>query len=159
MVPYRLLQNFALFQGLNEDELKALAVLAREETFEEEEMIFPEGTEAKHVYLLAEGRVALRFRLPMKSLSRETTIDMVSKGEAFGWSAMVKPHRFTAAAICAERTTCLAFERADLEALFQENNHIGYVVMQNLSEVIAVRLRDLRLQLIREIGQSLMYGW
>jgi CRP-like cAMP-binding protein len=159
MIPYRLLQGFDLFNGLDEDELKAVAALGREETFYEGDVIFQEGTEAKSVYLLAEGRVALRFRLPLKPLTRETTIDTMSKGEAFGWSALVRPHRLTASAICSEQARCLVFERADLEQLFHENNHIGYVIMENLGAVIAGRLRDVRLQLIREMGQSLMYGW
>jgi len=159
MVPYRLLQGFELFDGLNEDELKTLATLGHEENFDEGEVIFQEGTEARRVYLLLEGRVALRFRLPLKPPSRETTIDMVSKGGAFGWSALVKPHRLTATAICSEPTKCLAFEGEALKGLFQENNHVGYVMMEHLAAIIASRLRDVRLQLIREIGQSLMYGW
>jgi CRP-like cAMP-binding protein len=159
MVPYRLLQGFDLFENLNEDELKAVADLAHEENFEEGEVIFQEGTEARRVYLLLEGRVALRFRLPLKPPSRETTIDTMSKGEAFGWSALVRPHRLTATAICSEPAKCVAFEREDLQRLFEENNHIGYVIMVQLSAVIASRLRDVRLQLIRETGQSLMYGW
>jgi CRP-like cAMP-binding protein len=159
MVPYRLLQGFELFEGLNEDELKAVAALGHEESFDEGEMIFQEGTEARRMYLVLEGRVALRFRLPLKPPSRETTIDAMGKGEAFGWSAMVRPHRLTATAICSEPAKCLVFEREDLRQLFQENNRIGYLVMEHLAAIIASRLRDVRLQLIRETGQSLMYGW
>jgi CRP-like cAMP-binding protein len=159
MIPYRLLQGFDLFNGLSEDELKSVAALGREETFNEGEVAFQEGTEARRVYLLAEGRVALRFRLPLKPLNRETTIDTVGKGEAFGWSALVRPHRLTATAICSEQAKCLVFEGEDLRQLFQENYHIGYVIMENLAAVIAGRLRDVRLQLIREMGQSLMSGW
>jgi CRP/FNR family cyclic AMP-dependent transcriptional regulator len=159
MIPYRLLQGFSLFEGLSEDELKIIADQGREEDYDEGEVIFEERTEARHVFLLAEGRVALRFRLPLKPLTRETTIDTVSKGEVFAWSALVKPHRLTATAICSERAKCLVFEGEDLHRIFQENNHIGYVVIENLAAVIAGRLRDVRLQLIREIGQSLMHGW
>src|SRR3989304_3681046 len=136
MVPYRLLQGFELFEGLNEEELRAVAALGHEENFDEGEVIFQEGTEARRVYLLLEGRVALRFRLPLKPPSRETTIDMVSKGGAFGWAALVKPHRLTATAICSEPIKCVAFEREDLRRLFQENNHIGYTVMEHLTAVI-----------------------
>jgi CRP-like cAMP-binding protein len=159
MVPYRLLQGFELLEGLNEDELKAVAAFGHEESFNEGEVIFQEATEARRVYLLLEGRVALRFRLPLKPPSRETTIDTMGKGEAFGWSALVRPHLLTATAICSEPSKCLAFEREDLRQLFQENNHIGFTVMEHLAAVIATRLRDVRLQLIRETGQSLMYGW
>jgi len=159
MIPYRLLQGFDLVKGLSEDELKSVAALGREETFNEGEVVFQEGTEARRVYLLVEGRVALRFRLPLKPLNRETTIDTVGKGEAFGWSALVTPHRLTATAICSEQAKCLVFEGAELRQLFQESHHIGYVIMENLASVIAGRLRDVRLQLIREMGQSLMSGW
>jgi hypothetical protein len=68
-------------------------------------------------------------------------------------------HPLTATAICSEASRCLTFEREDLQRLFQENNSIGYVVMEHLTAVIASRLRDVRLQLIRELGLSLMHGW
>jgi hypothetical protein len=83
MVPYRLLQGFDLFDGLNEDELKAIAALGHEENFDEGEVIFQEGAEARRVYLLLEGRVTLRFRLPLKPPSRETTIDTMGKVSGF----------------------------------------------------------------------------
>lgn len=159
MTRYQILQGFKLFEGLKEDELKAIAELAHEENFEVDEVIFEEGKEAQRVYLVLEGGVALRFRLPARPLTRETTIDTMGKGEAFGWSTLVSPHRLTATAICTEPTKCLAFRRADLHQLFQENNHIGYVVMEHLATLVARRLRNVRLQLIREVGQSLIWGW
>jgi len=159
MVPYRLLQGFEVFNGLTDDELKLVANLGREESFEEDQVIFSEESPAETFYCVLEGRVAIRFRLLTRPITRETTIDTVRKGEVFGWSALVRPYRLTASAICAERTRCITFSGAELRQLFQENCHIGYVVMENLAEVIASRLRDVRLQLIREVGLSLIHGW
>lgn len=159
MVPYRLLQGFEVFNGLTDDELKLVANMGREEAFDEEALIFAEDTQAETFYCVLEGRVALRFRLLTRPMTKETTIDTVRKGEVFGWSALVRPHRLTASAICAEKARCITFSGKELQQLFQENCHIGYVVLENLAEVIATRLRDVRLQLIREVGQSIIHGW
>ncbi|MBI5956978.1 MAG: cyclic nucleotide-binding domain-containing protein [Chloroflexi bacterium] len=159
MVPAKVLRGFEIFQGLSDEQIKEIAALAKEEEFEEGAVIFQEDTEAENLYILEEGRVALRFRLIVRPLSKETTVDTVRRGEAFGWSALVKPHRLTASAICAERAKAVVIRGKELRELFEKNHHVGYIVMTNIAEIIATRLRDVRLQLIREMGQSILYGW
>jgi CRP-like cAMP-binding protein len=46
-----------------------------------------------------------------------------------------------------EKVRVIAIKGADLNALFEDNSHIGFVVMKRLADVISSRLRRTRQQL------------
>jgi CRP-like cAMP-binding protein len=154
MVSKDLTQNLGLFSGLNQKERNRVAVLSREIHFDRDAVIFQEDTEAADLFVLLDGRVALRFRTGMHPMSTELTTDIIKPGEIMAWSALVPPGRLTASGICLEPVRVLAINAATLKKLLDDDPHIGYIVMKNLSEVIATRLRDTRLSLMQEIGQA-----
>jgi CRP-like cAMP-binding protein len=154
MISQELMQGLGLFSGLNQKEQNRVAALSRELRFDRDAVIFKEGTEAEDLYVLLEGRVALRFHIGMHPLSTELTTDVIEPGEIMAWSALVPPGRLTASGVCLEPVRVLAIAGAALRKLLDDDPHIGYAVMTNLAEVIATRLRDTRLRLMQEIGQA-----
>ncbi len=159
MVSPELLQDLRLFVGLSGEEQARVAAIAHEARYAKDVVIFQEDTEAEDLYVVLEGRVALRFRLGMHTKSKQVTIDAVQPGEVMGWSALVPPRKLTASAVCLEPVRALTIEGAELRTLLDSDPRLGYAVMNNLAEVIATRLRDTRLQLAQEIGQTdVVYG-
>ena len=77
----------------------------------------------------------------------DVTIEEVTPGRIFGWSALVRQRRFTASVRALEKARVIAIANADLNALFEEDSHIGFVVMKRLADVISSRLRRTRQQL------------
>ena len=154
MISKELLQGLELFSGLTPKEQNRVAALSRELRFDRDAVIFKEDTEAEDLYVLLEGRVALRFRTGIHSMSSEVTTDVIEPGEIMGWSALVPPGRLTASGVCLEPVRLVAIPGADLRKLLNDDPHLGYSVMRNLAEVIATRLRDTRLRLMQEIGQA-----
>lgn len=154
MVTHELLQGLKVFAGLSEEELRRVAAVTQERRFAQDAVIFREDTEAQELFLVLEGRVALRFRLGLHPNSKEVTIDVVQPGEVMGWSALVPPRKLTASAVCLEPVRALTIEGAELRTLLDSDPRLGYAVMNNLAEVIATRLRDTRLQLVQEISQA-----
>jgi CRP/FNR family transcriptional regulator len=147
MVCVRDLCPCELFAGLNEQELEEIAGIAREETYQAGDLICAERQRADRLFVLCEGRVELRVRL--RSLLEpdvELTIEEVEPGSIFGWSSLVKQRQFTASARALERVRLMAIGSEDLNQLFDRNAHIGFVVMKQLAEVIASRLRHTREQ-------------
>lgn len=134
-----------LFVGLNDEEIEQIAALARKETYEAGELICAEREAADHLFVLCEGRVQVHIRL-RSSLEPdgEVMIEEVEPGHIFGWSSLVKQRRFTASVRALEPVTALAFRAEELNALFDRNAHIGFVLMKQLAEVIASRLRHTR---------------
>jgi CRP/FNR family cyclic AMP-dependent transcriptional regulator len=148
MVPTDALNQCELFADLNDEELDKIAQICHEETHEPEEVIFGERDVAEKIYILQKGRVAVQMHLRSDlEPNGDVTIEEVAPGQIFGWSALVKQRRFTASVRALEKVKVIAIKSADLNALFEENPHVGFVVMKRLADVISSRLRRTRQQL------------
>jgi CRP-like cAMP-binding protein len=142
------LHECELFAGLREDELERIATIAHEEEYQAGEQIFAEREPANRLYILRTGRVKVHIRLRSTlEPDGDVTIEEVEPGRIFGWSCLVKQRRFTASVRALEPVTALAIDAGDLQTLFDQDAHIGFVVMKQLAEVIASRLRHIRKQL------------
>jgi CRP-like cAMP-binding protein len=139
-----------LFAGLTDEELQQVAFIASEEMYEPGTLILAEQEHATRLYILCEGRVQVHVRLEsVAEPSGEMTVEEVDPGRVFGWSALVKQQRFTASVRALEPVRVFAISADELNALFERNAHIGFVVMKGLAEVIASRLRRFRQQCAR----------
>jgi CRP-like cAMP-binding protein len=148
MVSIDALKKCELFADLNDEELDKIAQICCEEIHEPQEVIFGECDIAEKIYILQEGRVAVQMHLRSDlEPNGDITIQEVSPGRIFGWSALVRQRRFTASVRALEKVKVIAINSADLNALFEENSHIGFVVMKRLADVISSRLRRTRQQL------------
>jgi CRP/FNR family cyclic AMP-dependent transcriptional regulator len=139
------LHSCELFTGLSGDELQEIAAIAREDAYEEGDLILAEDQLAGQLFILSEGRVQVHVRLRSAvEPEGEMTIEEVEPGRIFGWSSMVKQRRFTASVKALEPVKVLVIDADELNALFDRNAHIGFVLMKQLAEVIASRLRHTR---------------
>jgi len=153
MVSTEALRTCELLEGLSEEELQKIAGVGHEERREGGCVIFAEGSEATTLYILQEGKVRLEYQIcPQPDFCREIAIALDRRGQVFGWSALVRPRRLTATARCVGEVTLMAIEGSDLNDIMEKNSHIGFVVMKNLAEVIASRLREAK----RLVGERVM---
>lgn len=145
MVTLEVLRPCELFDGLSNQELATIAALARQETYAAGEEIVTEQGLAERLFILQSGRVQLHIHL-RSSLERdgEVTIEDMEPGRIFGWSSLIRQRRFTATARALEPVSAISLSAADLILLFNQDTHVGFVVMKQLAEVIASRLRVTR---------------
>lgn len=143
-VSLKTLRQFALLDGLADPELLLVSRLAREESHPAEAVLFSEGTEATALYLLVKGKVSLekRIQLGPHGSSRMATIEILSPGASFGWSAVVAPYVYTASAVCMEPCTVVALDGPGLRRLCASNHLIGHLLMEQVARVVATRLKD-----------------
>ena len=145
MISIEKLSPCDLFVGLNETELEQVAAIAYEETYQSGDQIFAAQEAAERLYILCQGRVQLHIRLRSAlEPGGDVTIEAVEPGCVFGWSSLVKQRRFTGTARALEPLTVIVLEARELTDLFDQNAHIGFVVMKQLAEVIASRLDHAR---------------
>lgn len=150
MIGLEALRKSDLFEGLSDDELAAIARLAREETYGAGATIFRENDVAKNLYIVRDGRVAILIEI---GRGKQTVIDTIGRNGSFGWSAMVPPYLLTGTAKTIERTRLIVLTGQDLRELCRINCATCYAIMEKLATIISSRLKDTRLQLI-----GLMYG-
>lgn len=135
------LRKSQLFDELTDAELDKVVRLTREETYEAGEIIFNEGEMAKELYIVEDGRVVLEMSIRLgRGSGRQGSIDVLTKGQVFGWSAVAEPYTFTMSARGVEKTTVLAIDREGLWHLFEENSSLGFKVMKKVVSVVSSRL-------------------
>lgn len=144
----QLLKRCEVFIGLNDNDLEKVSTLSswRRETFKAGEFIFHEDIEVKDFHIMEEGLVRIVVSYQDESLDKLTQIpvDIITRGDVFGWSSIVSGHVATTSAICIEPSSVIVVDGAELKALLDSNHSMGYEVMQGLVRVIGTRLGDLR---------------
>jgi CRP-like cAMP-binding protein len=154
MVTPAQLRSIPWFSQLPEEQLAALAAIGTERSLPAGAVVHSEDNVADTVYVILEGRVGVRISLRPFIKSRQLCLDVLQTGELFGWSALVPPHKLTGSAVCLMDVRLIAWEREPLRAALEKDPVLGYRFMSLLSEVVATRLRDARMQLIQELAQT-----
>jgi signal transduction histidine kinase len=136
------LRSSEIFQGLTGEELDKLLPLCQEQFYEAGAVMFCEGAQCNYVQTLRSGKVALETELTIsRSAAERATIDVLSEGSSFCWSALMEPHILTSSGRCLEKTEIIALDGEKLKALLDENPQMGYKVASNLVKVVASRLQ------------------
>lgn len=145
-----LLGTFELFKGLNPDQLKQIAATAVKETFDENQEVFHEKSTESDIYILTEGRVQIVGAL---GKTDSATIHTILPGKLFGEFAFIDGEPRSATAVALEKSTVFKLPRLALNSLLEKDSAIGFLVMRNLSRILARRIR----QTAHELRSSLMW--
>jgi CRP/FNR family cyclic AMP-dependent transcriptional regulator len=153
MVSSDILREYPFFAGLSEEELRSVAEITQEKTYEPNTYIGYEGKPAEKLYMVVLGHVEIQINTDADGLERETVV-VRHAGEICGWSALVKPYILTASLFCPVRVTVLEIDAGALREMFERDHHLGYIMLQKVAAVASERLRDTRLQLLGRAAQQ-----
>jgi CRP-like cAMP-binding protein len=153
-VDTRELRSAAIFGELRDTEAAQLLAVARPQQCHKGECLFLLGDHADRLYVVLTGKMELTFPLSFGGVVRDVPVELKTPGSALGWSALVKPHRFTLSARAAETSELAAFLRQDLLRVFEAEPRIGYVVMRHISEVVGRRLLQVQALWARELQRA-----
>ena len=152
-----LLNQVEIFKGLDQAQLNAVKDCCQIKTFVEGEKIFGEGEEASVLWAVIEGRVDLRYDLPGRKSSKETTIAGISEGNVFGWSCFVPPFKYRLSGYSTKNSQLIEINRDCLIKVLDGNAPIGYRVMSNLAVVIGTRFQQLQHEAALCEGEILLH--
>ena len=158
MISVDLLRQFDFFQGLSDEQVKKLADIADEESYKAGFQIWKKGDPAKTLYLVEGGKVVLSMETYMGTARPpvQVTADIITKGDAMGWSAVIEPYVYTLGARCIDDSKAITFEGDKLRDLLDKDIKLGYVFMQATAKVIATRLTHTEIILVGERGFSIL---
>jgi len=158
MISVDLLRQFDFFQGFSDEQVKKLADIADEESYRAGVQIYKKGDPAKKLYLLEGGKIVLAMDTYMGTARppMQVTVDIVTKGDAMGWSAVIKPYVYTLGARCIDDSKAIVFEGDKLRDLLDKDIKLGYAFMQATAKLIATRLTHTEIILIGERGLSVL---
>jgi CRP-like cAMP-binding protein len=143
------LRHCHLLEPLSDQQIAELAARATTRSLAEGESLFAQNAEARELFVVASGRLAVRLATPTGHV-----IEVFDAGQyrLSGWSALVAPHVYIADAQAVEDTTVLVIAAADAEEVLLREPAAAYAVMKNLAGTISVRLRDIKEELIELLG-------
>ncbi len=137
------LRSSEAFNDFTEEELDQLLPLCTEELYEAGTTLFGEGEPSLSLQTIKSGRIALETRLTVGRSSSETaTVDVLSGGSIFGWTAVIPPHVFVFSSRCVEDAEIIAVDGEGLKALMDKTPRTGYKLASNLTKVMSSRLRN-----------------
>jgi len=152
------LRKMSLFEQLSDKQLSSLAAVAREQSIEEGQYLFLLGGNADRLHVLVEGEIEICFPLTLGGDVRDVTVETRSSGEICGWSALVKPYRYTLSGRATKACRLLALPRPSLLDLFEADPRVAYLVTRSIAEVIGRRLFKMRALWARELQRAVEGG-
>ncbi len=144
----------ALFEGLDEPGRRRLSAAIRRRTLEKDEYLFLLGDSAADFFVLARGKVDLCLPMRASGVLKDVSVESVGAGQALGWSALVKPYRFTLSARATEPSEVICLARRDLLELFEADLGIGYAFFTRIAELVGIRLLTFQALWMRELQRA-----
>jgi len=145
----KILEMVDIFRGLSPRQLESLAQVSEEKEYRGGEVVFAEHSSGGEVYIIKKGKVCIE--LGLKGKPNTATIQRLGVGQIFGELALTDRRSRSATAICDNDCEIITIDRDKLNELFERDNRLGYIVMRNLAQLLAVRLRRTDLMLVASI--------
>ncbi len=120
------LTNIQLWQGLPEEQLDAIADIARLQTYAKGKTIFEQGDEGRGFFVVRSGRVKV-FKLSMDG--KEQILHFFGKGEHFAEVPVFDGAPFPASAAAVEKSELLFFARQDFLALLHQHPSLAIAML------------------------------
>jgi CRP-like cAMP-binding protein len=132
-----ILRKHPFTQGMSEPNIAALAPLAAQVTFEENEVVLEDGQRSNAFYVVTQGSVAVELRTPRYVVC----VDVVAANSAFGWSALLDHQDTTFQVRAREHTTALRLDGPQLRALCRHDPALGVELLHRTLYLVARRVR------------------
>jgi CRP-like cAMP-binding protein len=150
MISPELLRRYPFFGYLSDSQLKSIAMLSDEVSYQDGETLFNIDEPANVLFFLMEGSVDLHYVVIDRDdphRSRDVYVGLVNTGEPLGISALIEPYRYTAAAVASNACRLLRIDAVGLRAMCTANADLAAILMRHTARAAMSRLDETRLQL------------
>ena len=145
----KVLKKVEMLRGLSLQQLEALAQISQEKKYHRGDAVFTERSTGGEVYVIKKGKVCIE--LSLRGKPDTTTIQRLGEGQLFGELALVDTRSRSATVVCESDCEIIAIDRDKLNKLIEQDAGLGYVVMRNLAQLLAERLRRTDLMLVATV--------
>jgi CRP-like cAMP-binding protein len=150
MISPELLRRYRFFGLLNDHQQKAMAMISKEATVHEGDVLFEEGQLAEGLYFLLEGCIDLYYKVEGAFSPpdfKEIPVCQVNIGEPFGISTLIEPYVLTSTARSTNTSRVLRFDGNALRELFMEDPELELLLLRQVAKTAVERLHATRTQL------------
>ena len=144
MISPELLRRYPFFANIDENSVKAVAMIADETCVPAGKQMFREGDSADAMHIITRGEIQIQYVLGDES---RRTVDTLVDGDILGWSALVHPFKYTAVGTTSKETNLITIQAKKLRELCDKDPLLGYRLMTEIAKLLASRLEGARIQL------------
>jgi CRP-like cAMP-binding protein len=151
MISPELLRRFPFFSFMNDKQLKAVAMIAEEKTYNNAEDVVANNTPASKLFFLIEGTASYYYIVTSEHdpyYKQEYFISDFNPGEIFGISALIEPYVFTASVRAEKTCRLIEIDASALRALCEVDMQLSCGLMRAVAKAAMERLQHTRVQLI-----------
>jgi CRP-like cAMP-binding protein len=148
-----LLKTIDLFLGLSDHQLERINSLCRKTKYQKYDIIFHENSRETELYIVLDGEIGILVDPSTVSPEPRSGVDkemiaVVHEGEIFGEMALADEGIRSASARSLQNDTgVLVIERKPLLDLCKQDPDLGFKIMFNLCNALALKIRTVNLQL------------
>jgi CRP-like cAMP-binding protein len=140
---FQVLQHSKFFRNLSAEDLRKVASLCREESFELGDWVFKQGDYGEHLYIIVDGHIHLERTMSIGDREGHVLIDTLGKGRTLGcWSALLgDPHVLMSSAVCEKPSLLLKIKGTELRKMMEESVEFGFDIMERLCFLLRDRIQ------------------
>lgn len=146
------LAQLDIFKNLSPQQLDLLRPHLESVTFPEATAIFEQGGAARYLYILIAGEVVVHYK-PYDGTT--ITVTHIHPGGVFGWSSAMGRDVYTSGALSLSECKAYRIKGTDLRELCEKNPDAGILILEQLTEIIAERLRCTHDEILAILSQGL----
>lgn len=150
MVSPEILRRYPFFGSLSDSQLKAMAMIAEEETYSKGAVICEEGQPAKAFFLLLDGSVSLYYKSEEEfrpETRKDFLVGEINPGEIFAISLLIDPYIYTATVKAEKDSKVVRFTSLGIKGLIEKDSTLYCVLMREIAKAAMERLAYARVQL------------
>jgi CRP/FNR family cyclic AMP-dependent transcriptional regulator len=150
MISTEILRRYPFFAGLSEAQLKAVAMLAQETTYQKDATIFEECAQADRLFLLLEGSVDLYYRSQEEfhpTTTKNFFVGEINPGEVFGTSSIIEPFELNATARTPVNCHLVEIDAIELRKLISQDLELANKLLLAVIKTLKERIGAMRVQL------------
>lgn len=134
-----ILRGIDLFEGLNAMHMAHVASICQPQTFKKNEVLFEDGDDGQHMYIVAEGSVRVSKVVPGIG---EEALAILKPGSYFGEMEFIDRDLDRAARVVIhERAVLYAISYVDMDHLFNSDRDLALAIQGAMLRTLGRRLR------------------
>ena len=130
-----LLRPLSMFTDLGDGELRKVARLFVQKLYRAGEQVFPKGETGDEAYVILRGKISIHLEQGAPSIAQ------LGDGKIFGEVAFLDGAPRAAFAVASQPSILLVMKRAAFSDLVRREPTLGMIVMRNLAQDLAIKLR------------------
>ena len=131
-----MLNKISLLAGLSEKQLYSVFRLLETVSYKKGELIFEQGSEPSHIYIIRSGEVKLYV------MKHETTLELIvfGEGQSLGEASVIGIRHHSASAIAIEDCELIVLSRKALMSIYELDKEIFSILILNIAREVCRRL-------------------